>query len=193
MICRKCGKEIRDDALFCDFCGYDQRKDIQILKINDLKSKFLINKRKNILISTLCIVFCLFLFWNHFSLSSIEKKIYEGCIELKSCLKNPDSFCLPDNEATVITNKKSGTIYIILQYGGTNSYGGVVTSEAVFENGEYIMDYGDYDKTNSKHIEVMSALKTYEFSISTNGIEDNKNWQTDFVNLDKIKKKLNIN
>ena len=67
-----------------------------------------------------------------------------NCKTLKSMLKNPDSFTLFDD--ILILEQDADDPYgtsVFIPYGGTNSYGGMVQSVAIFANEEYLGDYGE--------------------------------------------------
>lgn len=111
---------------------------------------------------------------NNVNLNKEEQQAYECVVAMKSMMKDPDSFKLYDSMYMLQIYDKDGELlvtYTMFKYGGTNSYGAIVTDEAVFRNGNYLMDYADeanpeadnyleqlYFKTDIGHYETFKAL-----------------------------------
>lgn len=79
-------------------------------------------------------------------LNEEEQLAYNCAVKMKSMLKNPDSFKLYDtfyHLKKYDDDKNLLVTYTMFKYGGTNGYGAFVTGQAVFKDGEYLMDYGD--------------------------------------------------
>lgn len=67
MYCKQCGKQIDEDAKFCQFCGFELDKEsnqansfVAILK--HIKSRYPLKNSITVYIIWLCIHFCLYLF-----------------------------------------------------------------------------------------------------------------------------------
>lgn len=212
MYCKNCGKEIEDDSRFCNYCGFNfsgnksnNKFDINniLIQFNKFKdvtiSRFMYkiktdNKTRNCtIIATFIAIICLIFLINNMSLNKYENQIYEGCLDIKSQLKDPNSFILYDR-AIVIKPKKENDYYAIFEYGGSNSYGGTIKSQAVLKNGRYIMDTDHewkYGEENYKEIlDVQMIIASYKFDKSTGDVD--KNYETHIIDLSKIKRKLNM-
>lgn len=132
---------------------------------------------------------------NNVTLSEEEQQAYDCAVEMKSMMKNPDSFKLYDSMYMLQIYDKEGELrvtYTVFKYGGTNSYGAVVTDEAVFKDGKYLMDYADeadpkadnyedqlYFKIGINHYETFKALgkpsPLYDYNLLELDVEKIKN------------------
>lgn len=201
MYCKECGSEIKEGSKVCDVCGYSYEEDENksfnygnvLTKLKNTYEKVKNNKKARVyLIGGIVIAAAMlvFLFQSN-SLNKYEEQIYNGCLEIKDRLKDPDSLVLYD-DAIVLEKEKDGTVYSIFEYGGSNSYGATVKSEAVVVNGEYLFDtddeleYGDSEKA----IDAKLNIAMIKFSLTTNG--EATGYKEIDVDMDKIKSKLGI-
>ena len=132
-------------------------------------------------------------------LNEEEQQAYECVVAMKSMMKDPDSFRLYDSMYMLQKYDKEGELlvtYTIFKYGGTNSYGAVVTDEAVFKDGNYLMDYADeadpeadnykeqlYFKVDIEHYEAFKALGKPSPLYNFNLLE---------LDVEKIKSKIEL-
>ncbi len=126
-------------------------------------------------------------------LSAEEQIAYEDCLTLQSMLKDPDSFKLYDEMFLLKCLDDDGSVkytYTVFRYGGTNGYGATTTDEAIFKDGEYIMDYGDEaDQGDSHYGDQLMA----QFDLSTWKIlGDGDSFQTVEIDVEKIKDKMGL-
>ena len=136
---------------------------------------------------------------NNVVLNEEEQQAYECVVAMKSMMKDPDSFKLYDSMYMLQIYDKEGTLlvtYTIFKYGGANSYGAVVTDEAVFRDGNYLMDYTDeadpesdnyeeqlYFKVDINHYETFKALGKPSPLYDYNFLE---------LDVEKIKSKMGL-
>lgn len=136
---------------------------------------------------------------NNVVLNEEEQQAYECVVTMRSMMKNPDSFKLYDSMYMLQIYDKEGdhlVTYTMFKYGGTNSYGAVVTDEAVFRDGNYLMDYADeadpnadnykeqlYFKVDINHYETFKALGEPSPLYNYNLLE---------LDVEKIKSKMGL-
>ena len=200
MYCKNCGNEIKEGAKKCEVCGYSYEEENKVFSYENLKEKakciqekIKTNKNSKIyIIGGIVIITAIFiLFSQSNSLNKYENQIYEGCLELKWMMKDPDSFTLYEN-AAAIENEEDGNVYSIVEYGGVNSYGATIKGEAVFLNGEYMFDtdeeieVGESKRITSAKLEILQIMYGIQLNGSPTGYKVTK------VNLDKVINKLNI-
>lgn len=158
---------------------------IQKLKTDKITQKY-----------TLCVlvasVLCFSLIINHFTLDKYEKQVYSSCLQIKEQLKNPDSFMLYD-KAIFFKHKNDNEGYYTFQYGGSNSFGAIITERAICKDGNYIVDADhelEYGELNYEtKLDAETALYLYNFNTSSS---NNKNYEIKEIDLSKVKKKLKI-
>ena len=81
--------------------------------------------------------------------------------------------------------------YTIFKYGGANGYGAITTDEAIFRDGEYIMDYADEpDEDDSDYMKQLEAKANLALYVLSGG--DSDTWEKIDVDVEKIKKKMGI-
>ena len=78
----------------------------------------------------------------------------------------------------------------IFKYGGANGYGAIITDEAIFKDGEYIMNYADEpDEDDADYLEqVLVQLHLAEYSLTG----DNNTWKMVDIDIGKIKDKMGL-
>lgn len=200
MYCKNCGNEIKEGAKKCEVCGYSYEEENKVFSYENLKEKtkciqekIKANKNSKIyIIGGIVIITVIFIFFfQSNSLNKYEKQIYEGCLELKGMMKDPNSFILYEN-AAAIENEEDGNVYSIVEYGGANSYGATIKGEAVFLNGEYMFDtdeeieVGESKSITSAKLEILQIMYGIQLNGSPTGYKVTK------VDLDKVKNKLDI-
>lgn len=167
--CTKCGKEIIDGTKSCSNCDglvrsidanaespviYDAATSEETIEQASKQQVSIYNGQRNnkrhkltliVIIATVIAISiaiaAVLLFSNTDSrLNDDEMLAYECALEMKSMMKDPDSFRLYDSMYMLQIYDKEGELlvtYTMFKYGGTNSYGAVVTDEAVFKDGKY--------------------------------------------------------
>lgn len=87
------------------------------------------------------------IFFQKGTLTNEEKVAVKNCEYIIDCLKNPDSFQLYSDIEILRTidceTDELNEEYMFIDYGGTNSYGGVVRSTAAFDQLGYLADLED--------------------------------------------------
>ena len=163
MFCPNCGKEIESEVKFCKYCGYALTKEAktgqesnsdlpnvvtitpQVVQrskhnpVETLMEKLQAGKKFRVItvgvISVILLIICVA--FSSGTLNEDEKLAYDNCVYLKSILKDPDSFTLYDDMFLLKHYDDDGIqdyTYTIFEYGGSNSYGAIVTSEAIFKD-----------------------------------------------------------
>lgn len=191
--CSECGKEVSFDATECPYCGCpleDDEKEIKIQSINKIKKTVITIA---VIVAIAIIAFVLVKFIGS-SLNEDEQLAYQNAVGLKEMMKSPDSFKLYDEFFILKHHDDDGNVdytYTIFKYSGANGYGTIITDEAIFRDGEYIMDYADEpdedDRDYMKQLEAKANLALY---ILSGG--DNDTWERIDIDVEKIKKKMGI-
>lgn len=191
--CRDCGKEVDIDAIECPYCGCPINEDEK--EIEEQKAK----KIKKIItpiaiVAALAIIAVTVLTFINSSLNEDEQLAYQNAVELKNMMKNPDSFKLYDEMFVLKHHDDYGKVdytYTIFKYGGANGYGAITTDEAIFRDGEYIMNYADEpDEDDSDYMKQLEAKANLALYILSGG--DSDTWEKVDINIEKIKKKMGI-
>lgn len=213
--CKYCGKELFNAAEENNINpgGYNNNPNVnnaQYIQGNNLgvpaKNK---NKKTAIIISSIAAAFLVLAIAitlivvvvvnNNNSLNKYERVAYQQCLEMKNMLKNPDSFKLYDDMMFLQHYDEDGDndyTYFIFSYGGTNGYGAMIKSEAIFKDGEYIMDYDedidddDYDADEKR--DAMIDLLEFEYYMEYGGDLDGESWKVININVNKVKKKMGL-
>lgn len=194
--CNECGQFVSSNATMCNFCGfpfvYNSENIISYNNSENRKHKSikkLIIIFSSILLLSISIILVILFLNSHPNLNNDEKLVYNCAIELRKMLKNPDSFKLYDDTFVLRhydEDKNLECTYVIITYGATNGYGGIVQSQAIFKNGKYLMNYDDdideddiyYDEKSSAYVDLL----TYRLHP--------EKWNTYDINIKKIIKKL---
>lgn len=192
IFCSECGKQVDVMAKECPYCGCPLDEYEEEIKQQKLK------KVKKIVIpiaivTVLVVIVGAVLNFMKSSLNEDEQLAYQNAIELKSRLKNPDSFKLYDEMFLLKCHDEEGNVeytYTIFKYGGANGYGAITTDEAIFKDGKYIMDYADEpDEDDSNYVEQLGVqldLALFRY----NGEGDT--WEKVDIDVEKIKRKMGI-
>lgn len=205
--CSNCGTKINQEDNFCKVCGKKLIGKLENTNIFDKsnaecsvkKQKYSLNiiKNKKIVVAfvMILIIVVAFIIQNsgNSGLSGDEKIAYEACVNIQKMLKDPNSFKLYDDFLFIDHYDDMGSkecTYLIFKYGGTNGYGAVVTQEAIFKDGKYIMDYGDELDEDDFDYEQKRSVAV---DIATYGLAgDSGNFKSRWVENKKVIKKLGI-
>lgn len=194
--CSDCGKEVTIDAVECPFCGcpIEDDKEENVVKPEN-------GKRNNIikfivpLIGIVVIAIIIFLTINFIgsNLSEDEQLAYQNAVKMKSMMRDPDSFKLYDEMFLLKHHDDNGDIdyiYTIFKYGGANGYGAITTDEAIFKDGEYIMDYADEpDEDDRDYVDQLLVKADLAFYML---IGDGDTWEMVDIDIEKIKTKMGL-
>lgn len=195
--CSNCGQKIDSNSKFCPNCGSpistekpnnkEEHSKISTfsrlfkLYIRNLKS----SKQTRIISAVIVFVLCVGIF-SIGSLSKDERNIVAGMESLKSELKSPDS--LNVYGAIKITSKKDkSSLYYLVSYGATNSYGAEVTDTALIQDDQYICSESDTEDEPLEYLEVRALLQSIETDLTINGTA-NSRWNIEEISTDKINK-----
>lgn len=191
--CSECGKEVGISEKECPYCGCpldEDEKEIKQQKIRKIK-KIIIPVAIIIVIAIIAAVAITIV---KSSLNEDEQLAYQNAVELKDMMRNPDSFKLYDEFFILKHHDDDGNVdytYTIFKYGGANGYGAMTTDEAIFRDGEYIMDYADEpdedDADYMKQLEAKANLALYILSGN-----DDDTWEKVDINVEKIKNKMGL-
>lgn len=193
--CNECGKEIATDAVECPYCGCPIEDDREECTLKSENSKRKTIKRFIFPITgivVLAIIVFLIINFVGSNLNEDEQLAYQNAVEMRSMMRDPDSFKLYD-EMFLLKHHDEGVvdyIYTIFEYGGTNGYGAIVTNEAIFKDGEYIMDYADEpDEDDQDYIRQLMVKADLTFFM----IADEEDvWEMVDIDIEKIKKKMGL-
>ena len=127
------------------------------------------------------------------TLNEDEQLAYQNAMEMKSMMRDPDSFKLYDEMFLLKhydDNGEQDYTYTIFKYGGANGYGAITTDEAIFKDGEYIMDYADDpDEDDDNYIDqLMVRLEVTGWSL----LGDTDNLKMVEIDIEKIKDKMGL-
>lgn len=194
--CSDCGKEIAIDAVECPYCGcpIEDDKEGCVSKIENSKKKsiikFIVPITAIIVIAIIAVLIINFVGSN---LSEDEQLAYQNAVEMKSMMRDPDSFRLYDEMFLLKHRDDDGNvdyIYTIFKYGGANGYGAITTDKAIFKDGKYIMNYADEpdkdDRDYMNQLMVKADLALYTLS------GDGDVWEMVDIDIEKIKRKMGL-
>jgi len=195
--CSECGKEIGLDAEMCPYCGCPvEEEKKENVAIEEITKKVHQNKKPIMIGAAVAAVLLLLVLIINFAGSTLnehEQLAYQNAVELKSMMRDPDSFKLYDEMFQVEVLEEDGSVvctYTIFEYGGANAYGAITTDQAVFKDGTYLMDWADGpDEDDSLYTEQLGAsihLNAYQFT------GDGDRFRTIDINIDKIKDKMGM-
>lgn len=191
--CSECGKEVEISATECPYCGYpldEEEKEMKQQKSKKIK-KIIIPIA---IIAFLAVISVVVLNFIKSSLNEDEQLAYQNAVELKGMMRNPDSFKLYDEFFILKHHDDDGNVdytYTIFKYGGANGYGAITTDEAIFRDGEYIMDYTDEpDEDDSDYMKQLEAKANLALYVLSGG--DSETWEKVDIDVEKIKKKMGI-
>ena len=196
--CGECGSEISIDAQECPICGCpietEKAENPVVAQIATNAKK---NKKQLIVVAALALVAILVGLVISFAgsvLNEDEQLAYQNVVEMKSMMRDPDSFKLYDEMFLLRHYNEAGEndfTYTIFKYGGANGYGAITTDEAIFKDGEYIMDYADEpDEEDSNYGDQLLA-KLHLAVYILNG-ESEGEWKKIDIDIEKIKNKMGL-
>lgn len=195
--CAECGKEIPADSQECPFCGCpvepEKAENPTVAQIAEKAKK---NKKPIIIVAAIAavaIIVGLVINFTGSTLNADEQLAYQNAVEMKSMMRDPDSFKLYDEMFLLKhfdENGENDYTYTIFKYGGANGYGAIITDEAIFKNGEYVMDYADDPDTSDANYLDQADAKYAVARYVLYGDDDN--WKTVDINIDKIKDKMGL-
>lgn len=193
--CSECGKEIPLDSEECPFCGCPvepEKKENEV--VNQIVEKAKNNKKKLTIIGGIvAAIIVLFLVINFAgsSLNEDEQLGYQNAVDLKNMMRDPDSFKLYDEFFLlkhIDDNGENDYTYTIIKYGGANGYGAITTDEAIFKDGEYIMDYAEEpDEDDADYLD-----KVYAKADLASYILGSDGWERVDIDIEKIKDKMGL-
>lgn len=198
--CSECGKEIPVDSQECPFCGCpiepEKADNPVIAKIKKVGKKAMVYKKPLIIVAAvavIAIVVGLIINFTSSILNDDEQLAYQNAVQMKNMMKDPDSFRLYDEMFLLKHFNDEGEndfTYTIFKYGGANTYGAITTDEAIFKNGEYIMDYADEpDEDDNNYIDQILAkgnILMWQMS------GDDDTWKMVDIDIEKIKDKMGL-
>lgn len=195
--CPECGKEILADAQECPFCGcpieLEKNENPTVTQIAEKAKK---NKKPLILIAmvvVIAIIVGVVVSFVGSILNEDEQLAYQNALKMQSMMRDPDSFKLYDEMLLLKhfdENGENDYTYTIFKYGGANGYGAITTDEAIFKDGEYIMDYADEpDEDDSDYLEQLAVkMDLLLWQISGDG----DSWKLVEIDIEKIKEKMGL-
>ena len=195
--CAECGKEIEFDATDCPFCGCpveaEKNENPAIAEITKTAKK---NKKPLIIAAGIAVALLVVAVVANIAGSSLnehEQLAYQNAVEMKSMMRDPDSFKLYDDMFLIEVLEDDGSVkytYTLFKYGGANGYGAITTDQAIFKDGTYIMDYGDEpDEDSSDYAEQLTTrLDLSLYSL----VGDGDGYRTIDVDIAKIKDKMGL-
>ncbi len=195
--CAECGKEIPFDSQECPYCGcpVEQEKP-ENPAVAQIAAKAKKNKKPLIIVAAIAAVAVLVGLIISFvgsTLNEDEQLAYQNAVEMKSMMRDPDSFKLYDEMFLLKHFDENGDndfTYTVFKYGGANGYGAITTDEAIFKDGEYIMDYADEpDEEDSDYLDKL-LVKVHISGYMLTG--DNDTWQMVEIDVEKIKDKMGL-
>lgn len=213
--CKYCGKELSDEVKVNNFDMNDNGTNTNLNNVQSIQRndsgvpRKNTNKKTAIIISSIAAAFLVLVIAitlivvvaakDKNSLNKYERMAYQQCLEMKNMLKNPDSFRLYDDMVFLQHYDEDGYndyTYFIFEYGGTNGFGAMIKSGAIFKDGEFIMDDNDdiddddYDTYRKR--EVMTDLSEFKYYMEHGKTLDDESWKIIEVNVNKIKKKMGL-
>lgn len=213
IICEDCGNEIPEDATVCPTCGCPltsieestEEQPVNYQPVSVSNANVIVKKRLNeqaitiIVASILSIIAVVSFFFlkNKVILNDDEQLAFDNIMSMKAMMKDPDSFKLYDEIEVYRIYNDDGSLnrrYTIFKYGGTNSYGGIVSNEAIFEDQTFLINYDDeLTDADKKDIDMgirKAYAKLYFAHMALYGLDDNTE-EAD-INIDKIKSKVGL-
>ena len=195
--CAECGKEIPVDSQECPFCGCPvESEKAENPSVAQIAEKVKKNKKPLIIVAMVAVVAIIVGLVINFvgsTLNEDEQLAYQNAVEMKSMMRDPDSFKLYDEMFLLKhfdENGENDFTYTIFKYGGANGYGAIITDEAIFKDGEYIMNYADEpDEDDADYAEQLLA-KIHLIGYSLTG--DNDTWKMVDIDIGKIKNKMGL-
>jgi hypothetical protein len=194
--CVECGKEVPADSTECPYCGCPIEEKANNDNVPQQKSS---KKLKKIIIPVVIvaiIAIVAFTITNFIknNLNEDEQLAYQNATKMKSMMKDPDSFKLYDEMFLLKHHDDDGNVnytYTIFKYGGANGYGAITTDEAIFKDGDYIMDYADEpDEDDSNYLSELEVKLDLAFYMMSGS--DSETWDMVDIDIEKIKNKMGL-
>lgn len=193
--CAECGKEIDITAEECPFCGCPvEPEKPEIPAVAEITKSVKKNKKPIIIAAAIAAVILVIVLIANVAGSTLnehEQLAYQNAMEMKSMMRDPDSFKLYDQMFLIEKVDDDGNVeytYTIFKYGGANGYGAITTDQAIFRDGEYIMDYADEpDEDDSDYLDklkVKAELAMYSLGSDA--------FRTVDIDIEKIKDKMGL-
>lgn len=191
--CSDCGKEVLLEDKECPHCGCPLENE----KVDETITKKKGNVKKigipvAIIAIVVAVVFGVISFIGS-SLNEDEQLAYQNAVEMRSMMRDPDSFKLYDEMFLLKHRDDEGNVdyvYTIFKYGGANGYGAINTHEAIFKDGEYIMNYEDEpDEDDADYIEQLMVKADLAIYMLTG---DEETWEMVDIDIEKVKKKMGL-
>ncbi len=195
--CAECGKEIPADSKECMFCGYPvEQEKPENPAVAQITEKVRKNKKPIVIVAAIAVVAVIIGLIANFAGSALnedEQLAYQNAVQMQRMMRDPDSFRLYDEMFLLRYINDDGEneyTYTIFKYGGANGYGAITTDEAIFKDGEYIMDYADEpDEDDPDYLEQLGAkMDILLWQLSG----DSETWQMVEIDIDKIKDKMGL-
>lgn len=192
--CPECEHEVSDKATMCPNCGCPIKGRKEIIPI-DIATLF--NRYRKILIPIIAVIAILVVVLvSNGALDENEKLAYECAVEMKSLLKDPNSFQLYDEMIVLKCFGDDGHLirtYTVFKYGGTNSYGATVTDRAIFIDGEYVTDFSDkVDKDDDIKDSFEKTFAKFGVETGLQADEDDDGWERIDIDVSRIKAKMGL-
>ena len=195
--CAECGQEIPSETQECPFCGCpvepEKVENTTIAKVSDKITK---HKKPIIIITVIIIIAIIASLIVNFTgslLNEDEQLAYQNAVEMNSMMKDPDSFKLYDEMFLLKHYDENGEndfTYTIFKYGGANGYGAITTDEAIFKDGEFIMNYADEaDEDDANYVDQLFA-KVHIAGYMLTGDDDTMKMID--IDIEKIKNKMGL-
>lgn len=195
--CAECGKEIPIDSQECPFCGCPvEQEPNENPVVTQIANKAQKNKKPliiGVVVLAVAVLIGLVASLMRSTLTEDEQLAYQNAVKMQSMLKDPDSFRLYDEMCLLKhfdENGENDYTYTIFKYGGANGYGAIVTDEAIFKDGQFIMDYANEpDEDDSNYMEQLFA-KTYIELYKLTG--DTDTLKLVEIDIEKVKNKMGL-
>lgn len=195
--CTECGREISVDTQECPYCGCPVEKEkTESALLSRISEKTKKNKKPIIIIAIVAVVILaigLVVKFAGSTLNEDEQLAYQNAVKLKSMMRDPDSFKLYDEMFLLKRFDDDGSVkytYTVFKYGGANGYGAITTDEAIFKDGNYVMDYADEaDEDDSNYFDQLLAKLDLSIWAITG---DGDKFQMVEINIEKIKNKMGL-
>jgi hypothetical protein len=195
--CSECGKEVPTDVTECPYCGCPLEEE-KISNDEGSKQKSSKNLKKIIIPMVIVVIIAVIALgvtnFKKNSLNEDEQLAYQNATEMKSMMKDPDSFRLYDEMLLLKCHDDDGNVkytYTIFKYGGANGFGAITTDEAIFKDGDYIMNYADeLDEDDTNYLKKLEVKADLSFYILSGGNSDT--WEKVDIDIEKIKNKMGL-
>lgn len=170
--CPECGKEVSSSAEKCPECGYPFTNS----KSTQVKMMFVENKKHLMIGAAVLLAIVAIVLFQRTYLNEYEQMALSDCQTIKGMLKNPASFTLYDDILIYPDDETYGDL-VYISYGATNSFGAMIQSMAIFEDGDkYVGNSDDTEEDFSSQHEYdyfLLAQLPYKYDIQIKGNYEN--------------------